>query len=857
MKDKLITFIMLFFCTTILPNTYAQSKEKSIYNSLAVHFNRKAEVSVGSFYVGVEMHHSSILPQRISFYYPAANSIDLSSDYFTRDTTYIMSAALKIGNEPFKWIGLKPYDFTLTPYEVKYYKKDKQKSVMVSYQFCKDKPAMVLTIEITNESNSPKEFEFYTHLETSLKTCHTYALVDKAVTLFDKTTSTIYSNYNDLGTQYAQVFVANAGDKPVSFNTVGNLFDKGYEKINLNSLKNDKLNEKILTAKAPGKPAAEFLYKKKLAPHGKMTIVQLIGQCKQNEGKGIVKYLLHNYTNQVKDFENYVFDKIKQGSFKTTDQAINHTYLWAKAILAVDQHYIDGQIRPMPCPAEYNFYFTHDVLLTDLAAVNFNLNRVKRDLEYTMQHANKDKIIPHAFYWMDSAYVTEFADADNWNNFWFVITSASYLRRSGDTKLLDKLYPYLQKSITQTLTNKKDDLIWAYRPDWWDIGRNYGPRAYMTILEIKALRDFVYISSVLNKNSKEFLSYETTANTLQSGLTSHLWNKKYKYLMNYLNGGKIDPHYYMGSLLAVYYNMLDKKMKDELVETASKKLLDPKVGIYDVYPMDFLKLKSLWKFADTEEGAQFLYLNGGIWPHANSWYSLALMAAGEKEKAFNFIKNVMTLEGLMNGPNGQPAMYEVRNGNYHNPAVYGKVDKPEFMWAAGWYIYSIYHLYGINNNGWNVELNPFLPENEKSADFTITSNGRIINVNITGRGKNIKDILFNGKEYPSAVLPQSVRNLKDVKFILGIPENPYIKRTNSVLISGNYNKPEKKLSFELKAFKGHNNETVIISPLKVKSISIDGTKIMQGWSSEQDGNIYKTTVKFIQKNNEAKAEVYF
>ncbi|MCL5029642.1 MAG: hypothetical protein M1480_11585 [Bacteroidetes bacterium] len=855
MKIKFVIFNLIFFLLAFISNSNSQSKINSLYDSLAIHFNRDAEVSVGSFYVGAEFHHSSILPQRISFYYPVANSIDLSSDYFKRDTTYIMSAALKVGNQPFEWIGLKPYSFTSTPYEVKYYKEDSEKSISFTYQLCKDKPAMILTMEITNESNTSKTFDFYTHLETSLKTCHTYKLIDKAWTIYDEKSSTVYSNFDDKGTQYTQVFVSNAGEKPISFNTIGNLNDKGYEDFNLNSV-NNKLSEKILSKDKPGIPAAEFIYKKLLAPHQRMTIVQIIGASKQNEGKGIVEYLSHNYKIQVEKFEDYVFNKINEGSFQTTDHSINHTYDWAKAVLAVDQHYIQGQIRPMPCPAEYNFYFTHDVLLTDLAAVNFDLKRVKNDLEYTIQHANKDKIIPHAYYWKDSSYVTEFADADNWNNFWFVITSANYLRHSGDVSFMRKLYPYLHKCIEQTLLNKKDDLIWAYRPDWWDIGRNFGPRAYMTILEIKALRDFEFISTLLAKDSQSILDYEKTADKLQSGLVSKLWNEKDKYLMNYYSDGKIDPHYYMGSLLAAHYNLLDKSKLNELVNTAAKKLLDTKVGIYDVYPMDFQQLNNLWKFAGNEEGDPFLYLNGGIWPHANSWYSLALMAIGKKEEAFNFIKNVMTIDGLINSPNGQPAMYEVRDGNYHDPSAYGKVDKPEFMWAAAWYIYSIYHLYGIDENNWNIVFNPFLPENEKLANFTIMLNNRNVKVDVSGKGNYIESISYDGKEYPSAVIPANL-NLSKVEIKLGEPKIPYVKNTNSILNSCSYDLQKKKLDIELKAFKGHKNKTEIISPRRPQKIYIDGKALTSNWNLLKEGNLYSLEINIIHSSSNAKLQIVF
>src|SRR5437870_13328446 len=43
------------------------------------------QVEVGGRYVGAEFHRSRPLPSRISFYYPVANSIDLSTDYLRRD----------------------------------------------------------------------------------------------------------------------------------------------------------------------------------------------------------------------------------------------------------------------------------------------------------------------------------------------------------------------------------------------------------------------------------------------------------------------------------------------------------------------------------------------------------------------------------------------------------------------------------------------------------------------------------------------------------------------------------------------------------------------------------------------------
>ena len=45
--------------------------------------------------------------------------------------------------------------------------------------------------------------------------------------------------------------------------------------------------------------------------------------------------------------------------------------------------------------------------------------------------------------------------SDNWNNFWLIIVSGTYLRHSGDTAFVRTLYPYIQKSLKQALNDKR------------------------------------------------------------------------------------------------------------------------------------------------------------------------------------------------------------------------------------------------------------------------------------------------------------------------------------------------------------------------------------------------------------------
>jgi glycogen debranching enzyme len=213
----------------------------------------------------------------------------------------------------------------------------------------------------------------------------------------------------------------------------------------------------------------------------------------------------------------------------------------------------------------------------------------------------------------------------------------------------------------------------------------------MTILAIKAIEEYNNLSGLLAKNND---SLKVIADNLRTGLDKILWDNNKKYLMNYFEDGTQDTHYYMGSLLAAHFKTISNDKITAMVETAGKKLLDPAIGLYTVYPMDFQNLGDYLKLVGNEAGDPHKYINGGVWPHSNAMYALALIAAGKKQEAAAFIKKTMTIDGIINSPNGQPAMYEYRNSNKDNPAEYGKVDKPQFMWAAGWYLYCIYELYG-------------------------------------------------------------------------------------------------------------------------------------------------------------------
>lgn len=805
------------------------------------------QIEVGGPYVGIEIHKSFPLLNRISFYYPVANSIDISEDYWKRENFRVMSLGLRVGSAPKTFLKPQAYKVSQTPYSVSFSGNDAGSGIRITYEFCKNEPAMVVTYEITNTSRAEKDYEVYTRLEMTVRTSHTYRLVDSAYTEFERRGSIIRANYPYTETGNAQIFIVNAGLQPSSFTTRANDHG-GFTNLDDWWLNTDRpLSGQTIEREKPAKPVAAFIYRKRLAPDSSITVVQIVGSALISEAAQKTAALARNYRNEISEYRNYILEEsLGKNEIVTGNSDLDFTARWSKAVLATNAHYLNGHIVPMPAPAEYNFYFTHDALLTDLAAVNFDLARVRHDLEYILSLADTDKTIPHAYYWKDTAYKTEFAGKENWNHFWFALVCARYLRHSGDTTFLDQLYPYIEQSINTALKNKGEDgLMWSPRPDWWDIGNNFGPRAYMTILAIRALREFNFISTVLHKDRGGLKRYEDLADRMNAKLVDTLWDAKLNYLISYYADGKEDRHIYMGSLLASHFNLLDEDRNLKLITTAKERLLDDNLGIYTLVPMDLHLLIGYMKFAGNEAGDPYHYANGGIWPHGNAWYALGLISNGLNEDAFAFIEKTMTLNGIIHSPNGQPALYEYRISDKSNPAIYGKIDKPQFLWAGGWYLYTLYNLFGLRENEWNISFRPFIPKAMDSVQLTVTMRGAPVLVDIEGKGTTLSSISFDGRKIPSAVVPIDLDRPAKISLKLGNATTPYLSSANALVISPAYDAKTKTLDFDLESFEGHLIELQVVSRTANRSISVNGNRVGSGITESRNGNVYRIGFRHI------------
>ncbi len=765
---------------------------------------RRGQIEVGGTYVGMAFHHSRPIPSRISFYYPVANSIDLSHDYWKRDESLPFRVTIS-HNGVTDSLARESYPYRYTPFSLQFAEDKPDYRVSVDYWFCKNLPVMVWQLEIVNRTRHEQYFNISTELVPVLRPCQTYGWchpqqIDVEVQSSTKT-ATVY--YRTIDTDSAVVFVIC-------------------------------LEDSLIAGKSDS--SVKFLYAKQLKPKQRWRIRQLVGSCKEQERAFVFQQALHHYQQEVRQQQQtivaYAMDSL---FFRLPDDALLRTARWARAVLLSNRHYLEGQIVPMPCPAEYNLFFTHDMLLTHLGAVNFDAARVRTDLLYLKTLTRADSVLPHAHYWRDGNYQTEFCSSDNWNHLWFILLCASYLRRTGDTATIETLLPLLEKSLQMLLQNKGEyDLMYAHQPDWWDIGHVYGARAYLTTMMVRALREYVFLGLHLQLPSQRLPWYLSQAERMQEQMGRRLWHESTGYLMNTIDSTEWDNHYYAGSLLSAAWGILDREKSYRLLQTAKEQLLDANLGIRIAMPADFHHLIDRYHFHGMEMGEPYVYLNGGIWPQGIIWYALGWLAISQVDSAEKILNVFMTLDGIRHSPNGQPAFFEYRRADPASPR-YGEIDKPTFLWAGGWFLHALYQIAGLRENEWNLSFSAILPKDWRDIEFKIWAMGKRMKVRYNGEGKYFRKIKGDHRPLHSAVL---FRPLHSLLFERGLPQTPYLQAVDAIVTDVRYDQPTKRLLIACRGLEGQRLKLQIISPFAPEPTNFQSSAI--DWV-EEDG-IYQISM---------------
>lgn len=806
--------IALLMCA----NLFGQNGDSRFFDDIAVPFaGKRGQVEVGGNFAGAAFHHSRPLPSRISFFYPVANSLDLSTDYWKRDESQPVRATLSADGQSWQLENIS-FSYRCTPFAAVFSEQLGDLQVQIEYQFCADIPALALSFVIVNAGEHPVSPELQLSLQPVLRTCQTYAWKYPADISRDSKTRTVVAKFPDADADSAALFVANVAGNPAE----------------------------IAVSQDSANPQIRFDFAKHLAPGDSLAFTQLIGTCRMREADSLIANARSQWQNSIAANEMYVKNAVETGDFRQPDSAFSQTLDWSKAVLASNRHWLDGAVVPMPCPAEYNFFFTHDLLLTDLGAVMFDTPRVKRDLQYLQSLTQPDSILPHAYYWRDGGYQTEFCATDNWNHLWFIIVSGSYLRHSGDAQTCAAIFPMLQKSLSMMLHNRgADNLSVATRPDWWDIGNVSAARVYTTALTIRAIREYAAIARKLSREGERLPELLAIAESMRQSLIEKCWDNERGFLMSMRDSVNADHHYYAGSLVAAVFDLLDDQQKITLLETARRELLDTEIGLRIAMPADFHTMIEQYKFNGMEAGEPFVYLNGGIWPHGNVWYALGWLMAGKPDVAGDALRKYATLSGVAASPNGQPSFYEYRKANRDLPE-YGQIDKPTFLWSGGWFINALYQLAGVRENPENIAFSPNLPAGWTDIGYDLQLFGSAAKVSYRGDGDYFSGIFIDGKPAHSAVFSQPADS---VRLVRGTPKSPYLANANCRIQSVDFDNSAKQMQIFAAGIPRTTATFSIVSPMKPNACRdrVSGKSLAMEVQSR--GDVFVVNIDFPAQQN--------
>jgi hypothetical protein len=132
-----------------------------------------------------------------------------------------------------------------------------------------------------------------------------------------------------------------------------------------------------------------------------------------------------------------------------------------------------------------------------------------------------------------------------------------------------------------------------------------------------------------------------------------------------------------------------------------------------------------------------------------------------------------------------------------------------------------------------------------SVKLTVTFKDVRVNVDISGEGSTLSSISLDGKEIPSAIVPEDINHFSKINLKLGNIETPYINSANASVFSPMYDRETKSLEFDLESFEGHLIELQILSPKENKSISINGNSVSNGFTESKKNNLYEINLQHI------------
>ena len=368
---------------------------------------------------------------------------------------------------------------------------------------------------------------------------------------------------------------------------------------------------------------------------------------------------------------------------------------------------------------------------------------------------------------------------------WLVHAVTRYVIISGDYKILDEQIEFVdgqkladneeERGINYVYSNSKKSLyehcLLSINKSFSELGENGLPlmgggdwNDGMNKVGINGKGTSVWLGFFLYTVVREFLpiakkykeldtkDYDLKLSELKKSLNTVSWDGDY-YLRAFFDNGsslgsrsneecKIDL---ISQSFSILSEVIDKNRIPSVLKSIENYLVDNNLKIVKLLDPGFKNSKD-------NPGYIMNYPigireNGGQYTHAVSWYIMALIKVGEKQKAYDCFQMINPINRSLNRKDAQKYAvepYVIAADIYSNPYYPARGGWTWYTGSAGWfYNIGLTEILGIKKEGNSLRIKPNVPDNWKSFEIEYKYIDTVYKIKVNLKGKK-EGILVDG-----------------------------------------------------------------------------------------------------------------
>lgn len=361
---------------------------------------------------------------------------------------------------------------------------------------------------------------------------------------------------------------------------------------------------------------------------------------------------------------------------------------------------------------------------------------------------------------------------------WLVFAVNKYITISGDYKILDEQLEFVdgqqltdkeaERGINYVYTNTKKSLfehcLLSIDKSFSELGENGLPlmgggdwNDGMNKIGIKGKGTSVWLGFFLYTIVKEFLplakkyknfdikDYEKKLKDLKNALNTVAWDGDYYLRAFFDNGNVLGSHLnneckidLISQSFSILSEVVDKSRIDSVIKSVEDNLVDNNLGIIKLLTPGFEKSSDNPGYImDYPVGIRE---NGGQYTHSVSWYIMALIKLGAKDRAYQYFQMINPINKALSKKDVQKYKvepYVIAADIYSNPDMPGRGGWTWYTGSAGWfYNIGITGILGIKKEGNTLRINPSVPYTWKSFDVEYRYMDTLYKIKVNFNSKN-------------------------------------------------------------------------------------------------------------------------